>query len=191
MWWIIPVAIALVIAGLAVLPVGLRVIYDKDGLTAKLLVWFFPYKLNITEINEKSFERRMKTKKMMEENPDYQPPIIHPDGTLREFFPLLDLYLQLLFNKKYKLRVKLLELKLTMANDDPFDLAMNYGKAQMIIAGLLPQLERIFNIEKKEIDIACDFLAEETMLYARTDLRMPLARLIGALVDFIAAEMKK
>ena len=191
MWWIIPVAIALVIAGLAVLPVGLRVIYDKDGLTAKLLVWFFPYKLNITEINEKSFERRMKTKKMMEENPDYQPPIIHPDGTLREFFPLLDLYLQLLFNKKYKLRVKLLELKLTMANDDPFDLAMNYGKAQMIIAGLLPQLERIFNIEKKEIDIACDFLAEETMLYARADLRMPLARLIGALVDFIAAEMKK
>ena len=191
MWWIIPGAIALVIAGLAVLPVGLRVIYDKDGLTAKLLVWFFPYKLNITEINEKSFERRMKTKKMMEENPDYQPPIIHPDGTLREFFPLLDLYLQLLFNKKYKLRVKLLELKLTMANDDPFDLAMNYGKAQMIIAGLLPQLERIFNIEKKEIDIACDFLAEETMLYARADLRMPLARLIGALVDFIAAEMKK
>ena len=191
MWWIIPVAIALVIAGLAVLPVGLRVIYDKDGLTAKLLVWFFPYKLNITEINEKSFERRMKTKKMMEENPDYQPPIIHPNGTLREFFPLLDLYLQLLFNKKYKLRVKLLELKLTMANDDPFDLAMNYGKAQMIIAGLLPQLERIFNIEKKEIDIACDFLAEETMLYARADLRMPLARLIGALVDFIAAEMKK
>ena len=191
MWWIIPVAIALVIAGLAVLPVGLRVIYDKDGLTAKLLVWFFPYKLNITEINEKSFERRMKTKKMMEENPDYQPPIIHPDGTLREFFPLLDLYLQLLFNKKYKLRVKLLELKLTMANDDPFDLAMNYGKAQMIIAGLLPQFERIFNIEKKEIDIACDFLAEETMLYARADLRMPLARLIGALVDFIAAEMKK
>ena len=191
MWWIIPVAIALVIAGLAVLPVGLRVIYDKDGLTAKLLVWFFPYKLNITEINEKSFERRMKTKKMMEENPDYQPPIIHPDGTLREFFPLLDLYLQLLFNKKYKLRVKLLELKLTMANDDPFDLAMNYGKAQMIIAGLLPQLERIFNIKKKEIDIACDFLAEETMLYARADLRMPLARLIGALVDFIAAEMKK
>ena len=191
MWWIIPVAIALVIAGLAVLPVGLRVIYDKDGLTAKLLVWFFTYKLNITEINEKSFERRMKTKKMMEENPDYQPPIIHPNGTLREFFPLLDLYLQLLFNKKYKLRVKLLELKLTMANDDPFDLAMNYGKAQMIIAGLLPQLERIFNIEKKEIDIACDFLAEETMLYARADLRMPLARLIGALVDFIAAEMKK
>ena len=82
-------------------------------------------------------------------------------------------------------------LKLTMANDDPFDLAMNYGKAQMIIAGLLPQFERIFNIEKKEIDIACDFLAEETMLYARADLRMPLARLIGALVDFIAAEMKK
>ena len=191
MWWIIPLVIVAVVAGLAALPIGLRVIYDKDGLTAKLLVCFFSYKLNITEINEKSFERRMKTKKKMEENPDYHPPIIHPDGTLREFFPLLDLYLQLLFNKKYKLRVNLLEMKLTMANDDPFDLAMNYGKAQMIIAGLLPQLERIFNIKKKKIDVACDFLAEETMLYARADLRMPLARLLGALVDFIAAEMKK
>ena len=191
MWWIIPLVIVAVVAGLAALPIGLRVIYDKDGLTAKLLVCFFSYKLNITEINEKSFERRMKTKKKMEENPDYHPPIIHPDGTLREFFPLLDLYLQLLFNKKYKLRVNLLEMKLTMANDDPFDLAMNYGKAQMIIAGLLPQLERIFNIKKKKIDVACDFFAEETMLYARADLRMPLARLLGALVDFIAAEMKK
>jgi hypothetical protein len=190
-WWIIPLVIVAVVAGLAALPIGLRVIYDKDGLTAKLLVCFFSYKLNITEINEKSFERRMKTKKKMEENPDYHPPIIHPDGTLREFFPLLDLYLQLLFNKKYKLRVNLLEMKLTMANDDPFDLAMNYGKAQMIIAGLLPQLERIFNIKKKKIDVACDFLAEETMLYARADLRMPLARLLGALADFIAAEMKK
>ena len=191
MWWIIPLVIIAVVAGLAALPIGLRVIFDKDGLTAKLLVCFFSYKLNITEINEKSFERRMKTKEKMEENPDYHPPIIHPDGTLREFFPLLDLYLQLLFNKKYKLRVNLLEMKLTMANDDPFDLAMNYGKAQMIIAGLLPQLERIFNIKKKKIDVACDFLAEETMLYARADLRMPLARLLGALVDFIAAEMKK
>lgn len=191
MWWIIPLVIVLVIAGLAALPVGLRLIYDRDGLTAKLLVWFFPYKLNLTEINEKSLERRRKTKYIMEENPNYQPRIIRPDGTLREFVPLLDLYLQLLFNQKYKLRVTFLELKLIMANDDPFDLAMNYGKAQAIIASLLPQLERLFYIKKKNIDIACDFLAEETMLYARADLRMPLARLIAALVDFVAAEMKK
>ena len=191
MWWIIPVAIVLVIAGLAVLPVGLRVIYDKDGLTAKLLVWFFHYKLNITEINEKSLQRRLKTKRKIEENPDFQPKLVRMDGSLRQFFPLLDLYLQLLFNPKYKLRVNLLELKLTMANDDPFDLAMNYGKAQTIIHSLMPQLERIFNIKKKKLDVGCDFLAEEPMLYVRADLRIPLARLIAALYDFIAAEMKK
>ena len=191
MWWIIPVAIVLVIAGLAVLPVGLRVIYDKDGLTAKLLVWLIPYKLNITEINERSLERRLKTKRKIEENPDFQPKLIHVDGSLRQFFPLLDLYLQLLFNEKYKLRIRMLDLKLIMANDDPFDLAMNYGKAQMIINGLMPQLERIFNIKKKKLDVACDFLAEETMIYVSADLRMPLARLIAALVDFIAAEMKQ
>ena len=191
MWWIIPVAIVLLIVGLAFLPVGLRVIYDKDGLTAKLLVGFIPYKLNLTEINEKSLERRQKTRRKMEENPEYKPPIIHMDGTLREFIPLLDLYLQLLFNPKYKLRIKLLELKLTMANDDPFDLAMNYGKALAILNGLLPQLERIFNIKKKKLDVACDFLAEETMLYARADLLLPLSKVIAALVDFIAAEMKQ
>lgn len=191
MWWIIPVTVVLVITGLAFLPVGLRVIYDQNGLTAKLLIWFFPYKLNLTEINENSLERRRKTRQKMAENPNYQPRILKPDGSLREFVPLLDLYLQLLFNKKYKLRVKLLELKLTMANDDPFDLAMNFGKAWAIINGLLPQLERIFNIKKRKLDVGCDFLAEETMIYARADLMIPLCRLIAALVDFIGAEMKK
>lgn len=191
MWWIIPLAIAAVITGLAFLPVGLRVVYDKEGLVVKLLVGVIPYKLNLTEINERKYERRMKLKQKMEENPNYEPRIIRPDGTLREFFPLLDLYLQLLFNEKYKLRVKLLELKLTMANDDPFDLAMNYGKAWTIINGLMPQLERFFNIKKRKLDVGCDFLAEETMIYARADLLIPLARLIAALYDFIAAEMKK
>lgn len=191
MWWLIPVAVVLLIVGLAFLPVGLRVIYDKDGLTAKLLVGFIPHKLNLTEINEKSLERRRKTRRKMEENPEYKPPLIHMDGSLREFIPLLDLYLQLLFNPKYKLRVKLLELKVTMANDDPFDLAMNYGKAQTIIHGLLPQLERIFDIKKRKLDVACDFLAEETMLYVRADLLLPLSKVIAALVDFIAAEMKQ
>lgn len=191
MWWIIPVAIVAVITGLAFLPVGLRAVYDTDGLTVKLLVGVIPYKLNLTEINERKYERRMKLKQKMEENPDYEPRIIRPNGTLREFFPLLDLYLQLLFNEKYKLRVKLLELKLIMANDDPFDLAMNYGKAWTIINSLMPQLERFLNIKKRRLDVSCDFLAEETMIYARADLLIPLARLIAALYDFIAAEMKK
>ncbi len=191
MWWIIPLAIILVVVGLAALPVGLRVIYDKEGLLVKLIVGVFPFKLNLTEINEKSFEKRLKRKRKMEENPNYQPIIHHPNGTLREFIPLLDLYLQLLFNSKYKLKVKLLELKLTMANDDPFDLAMNYGKAWTIINGLLPQLERFLNIKKRKLDVSCDFLAEETMIYARADLVIPLARLITALYDFIVAEMKR
>lgn len=191
MWWIIPAALVAVLVLLAFLPVGLRVIYDQNGLTAKLLVGFIPYKLNLTEINEMSLQRRLKRKKRIEEDPNYQPRIIKPNGTLREFFPLLDLYLQLLFNEKYKLRVKLLELKLTMAGDDPFDLAMNYGRAQTIINGLLPQLERFLTIKKRKIDIGCDFLAEETMIYTRADLLIPLSMLIAALYDFIAAEMKK
>ncbi len=191
MWWIIPVAIAALIVLLALLPVGLRVIYDKSGLQVKLLVGFLKFKLNLTEINEMQLQRRLRKKKKIEEDPNYEPRILKPNGTLREFFPLLDLYLQLLFNEKYKLRVKLLELKLTMAADDPFDLAMNYGKAQTILNGLMPQLERFLNIRKKKLDIGCDFLAEETMLYARADLLIPLSMLIAALYDFIAAEMKK
>ncbi len=191
MWWIIPVAIVALLVLLALLPVGLRVIYDQDGLHAKLLVAFLSFKLNLTEINEMQLQRRLKRKKRIEEDPNYQPRIIKPNGTLREFFPLLDLYLQLLFNEKYKLRVKLLELKLTMAADDPFDLAMNYGRAQTILNGLMPQLERFLNIKKKKLDVGCDFLAEETMLYAHADLLIPLSMLIAALYDFIAAEMKK
>lgn len=191
MWWLIPLAVVLLIVGIAFLPIGLRACYDKDGLTVKLLVSIIPFKLNLTEINEKSLQRRRMRKQRMAEDPTYQPRILKPDGSLREFIPLLDLYLQLLFNEKYKLQVKLLTLKLTMANDDPFDLAMNYGKAWTIINGLMPQLERFLNIKKKDIDVSCDFLAEETMIYASADLVLPLARLIAAVYDFVAAEMKR
>ena len=191
MWWLILLFVIAIIAGVACLPVGLRVTYDKDGLLVKLLIGVIPYKLNLTEINERKYERRMNLKQKMEENPDYEPRILKPNGTLREFFPLLDLYLQLLFNQKYKLRVKRLELNLILANEDPFDLAMNYGKATGIINGLMPQLERLFNIKQRKLNVNCDFLAEETMLYARADALIPLARLVKALFDFIKNEMSK
>ena len=191
MWWLILLFVIVIIAGVACLPVGLRVTYDKDGLLVKLLIGVIPYKLNLTEINERKYERRMNLKQKMEENPDYEPRILKPNGTLREFFPLLDLYLQLLFNQKYKLRVKRLELNLILANEDPFDLAMNYGKATGIINGLMPQLERLFNIKQRKLNVNCDFLAEETMLYARADALIPLARLVKALFDFIKNEMSK
>lgn len=191
MWWIIPLAVILLITGLAFLPVGVRLIYDQNGFTVKLLIWFFPYKLNMKQISTNYWERRKKYRRKVIEDPECQPETLKPDGTLREFIPLLNLGLQLLFNKKHKLYVNLLELKLTMVNDDPFDLAMNYGRAWAIINGLLPQLERIFNIKKRRLDVNCDFLADEAMIYTRIDLLIPLVHLIAALVAFVDAENKK
>jgi hypothetical protein len=77
-----------------------------------------------------------------------------------------------------------LELKLIMAADDPCDLAVNYGRAWAAVGNLLPQLERIFVIKKRDIEVECDFTASQTLVIARLDISITLGRLLSAVVVF-------
>ena len=59
--------------------------------------------------------------------------------------------LDLLADFKGKLRVDILELDLVLAGGDPCDLGIKYGKAWAAVGNLLPQLERVFVIRKRNI----------------------------------------
>ena len=71
-----------------------------------------------------------------------------------------------------------MELKLILAGDDPCDLAENYGKAWAALGNLMPQLERLFVIMKRNLEVECDFTASETLVTARLDLSITLGRLL-------------
>ena len=72
-------------------------------------------------------------------------------------------------------------MKLILANDDPCDLAVNYGRAWAALGSLMPQLERLFVIKKRNLEVECDFTSEEMVMFARADITITLARILHLL----------
>ena len=120
-------------------------------------------------------------------------------GSLLDFLPLVKVALNFLGDFRRRLRVNRLELKLILAGGDPCDLAVNYGRAWAAVGNLMPQLERLFVIKKRDVEVECDFTASETLVIARLDLTITLGRLLGlaivygirALREFLKLQKKR
>ena len=188
MGWLITLG---VLGLLAVLPLGASVIYDEDGVLARLVVGPLkitlfprPVKEKKPGKNKKKSKREKQTDKKKETSgaEDQEAPKQKKSGgPITDFLPLVKVLLQFLDGFRRKLRVNVLELKLIMAGDDPCDLAVNYGRAWAAVGNLMPQLERIFVIKKRNIEVECDFTADRTLVLARLDLTITLGRLLGLL----------
>ena len=120
-------------------------------------------------------------------------------GPITDFLPLVKIALDMLGAFWRRLRVNMLELKLVMAADDPCDLAVNYGRAWAAVGNLMPRLERVFVIKKRNIDVQCDFETAETLITARLDLTITLGRILAtvvvygvkALIEFLKINKKR
>ena len=95
-----------------------------------------------------------------------------------EFRPLVQTLLELLADFKSKLRVNNLRLKLILGGGDPCDLALNYGKTWAAIGNIMPRLEAVFTIKKRNVEVECDFTANSTVVIAGVDLTLTVGRLI-------------
>ena len=97
-------------------------------------------------------------------------------GSLERLVPWIRLGLDFLGALRRKIRLDNLYLHVVLAGDDPCDLAVNYGRAWAAVGDLLPKLERIFVIRKRDIQVGCDFAAEKITVAARGDMTMTLGR---------------
>lgn len=188
MGWLIALG---VLGLLAVLPLGASVIYDEDGVLARLVVG--PLKITLfprprKDKKPKKNKKKSKSEKQTDQKKEASgeehqeaPKQKKSGGPITDFLPLVKVLLQFLDGFRRKLRVNVLELKLIMAGDDPCDLAVNYGRAWAAVGNLMPQLERIFVIKKRNIEVECDFTADRTLVLARLDLTISLGRLLGLL----------
>ncbi len=192
-WWITLGVLVL----LAVLPLGVSVKYNADGPLVRVIagpVKFTVFPLPKKEKKEKKKkEPKKETKEPQQDAPqNLQPPVKPKEaepkkekgGSWTDFLPLVKEAFRFLNNFRRKLRLNVLELKLIMAADDPCDLAVNYGRAWAAVGNLMPQLERIFVIKKRDVEVECDFAASETLVIARLDLTITLGRLLSAVVVF-------
>ena len=189
MGWVIFFAVVLL---LAILPLGVFVSYDEDGVVVKIVAG--PVKITLFPRPKKEKKSEKKSKKKTSASPAEQlpkppqPPKQIPEkkkgGSWTDFLPLVQVALDFLGSFRRKLRINQLELKLTMAGDDPCDLAVNYGRAWAAVGNLMPQLERLFVIKKRNIEVACDFTASQTLVKFRSEATITLGRLVSLVVVY-------
>ena len=189
-WWI---ALGVVFL-LAILPLGVSARYDSGGALvrvilgpARLTLFPRPKKEKKSEKAPKSDVKQEKQEPSLPKPP--QKPRQEPEkqkkgGSLVDFLPLVKVALDFLGDFRRKLRLNRLELKLILAGGDPCDLAVNYGKAWAAVGNLMPRLERLFVIKKRDVEVECDFTASETQVIARLDLTITLGRLLSLAVMY-------
>lgn len=208
MGWLIALAVLVL---LAALPLGVSVKYDSGGPLVRLLagpgkLTLYPRPKKKLKPEKKAPEKPAKPEKPKQEEPkppqppkEEAPKPKEKGGRALDFLPLVKTALDLLGDFRRKLRVKNLELKLILAGNDPCDLAVNYGRTNAAMGNLLPQLERLFVIKKRDIQVECDFTASETLVIARLDVTITLGRLLSlgvryglrALKEFLTIKKKR
>ena len=194
-WWITLGILFL----LAILPLGVSVHYNADGALVKIIIG--PVKLTVVPVKkkppkekkEKKPKKQKKAKKQGEKprqvGADAPPPEPKPEkkeqgGSILDFLPLVKTLFDFLGDFRRKLRLNNLQLKLIMAGGDPYNLALNYGRAWAAVGNLLPNLEQWFVIKKRDIEVECDFVADKTTVIAHLDLTITLGRLLAAVFKF-------
>lgn len=205
-WWIFFGILALIL----VLPLGASIFYDAAGV--RVLVITGPIRFTVFPMKkkEKTPEAKKEPEKAEEpepapaQQPELQPekkePLPLPEapkppkpakekepagGSLTDFLPLLELVLKFVGEFFHRtLHIDVLYLKLTMAADDPADLAINYGKTWAALGNLWPYIDRMFTIKKRDIQLQCDFEGSETLVNARVDITVTLARLLGLVLGY-------
>lgn len=202
-WWIFWGIIALIL----LLPIGASIFYDAAGV--RVLVIGGPIRFTVFPMKKK--EQKKQPEKTTEQPPkkdetapdpvQEQPAVPEKQalpeapkppqapeekgGSLMDFLPLVELALKFVGEFFHKtLHIDVLYLKLTMAADDPADLAINYGITWAALGNLWPYVDRMFTIKKRDIQVQCDFEATQPLVNARVDITLTLARLLGLILGY-------
>ena len=156
------------------LPVGVFAEYDIDGLQVKLIAGF----VRITIYPR----RRQNNKKSIKDNGHFagtKSGKRKAAGSFEAFMEALHLVLDVLKDLRKKIQVNYLAFNLILAGEDPCDLSVNYGACCAALGAVIPQIERLFVIKKRDTQIQCDYTAEKTKVSAQIDITLPIFKLIS------------
>lgn len=172
MGWLVALGILLLVL---LMPVGIQAVYNRAGAMVRLLVGpvkitLFPRKKKKeTAPKEIASKKSNKSANSMDK----------PGGSIKDFLPLFETALNFLGDLRRKIRLDYLYLKVILANADPCDLAVNYGRVWASVGNILPHLERLFVIKDRNVDVGCDFTAEQTLISARFDITITVGRILS------------
>lgn len=162
-----------VVVCLLIMPVGVVLYYDVNGGRAVLAIG--PFRHNLYPGKKKEKVRKSPGEQKFEETKHGKN---SNGGSVTDFLPLLRIVLDLLRDFRRKLCISELNLRVILANNDPSDLAIQYGQAWAAVGNLFPLLENSFTIRKRNVDIACDFCADRTLVTAKAHLKLNVANVL-------------
>ena len=174
MGWLIALSVLLL---LGLMPLGLRAKYDALGLNASLFLG--PIKIVLFPRQPKEKKENKETSKKESQSPGKAK---KSGGSISDFLPLLQLILDFLHDFRKKLYINHLHLKVIIGGGDPCDLALNYGRGWAALGNILPLLEQVFVVKKRELEVECDFSADQTTVVAGADIVIRLWHLLALLL---------
>ena len=174
-WLIIIAAIVL----LGIIPLGIRAEYDDSGAFLSLSIGPFGLQIYPRRRSSKCKNKKSCAKATSVKSANRNPENKKSDGTWSDFCSIVDFVLEVLSDFRSKLRVNDLQLNVILGGSDPCDLSVNYGRIWAAIGSLMPQLERLFVIKNRNIEVQCDYLADTTRVRARIHITITVARLLS------------
>ena len=189
-WWMTVLVILAVLVLIGCIPVGVDAAYGEGGVLLSAKISFF--RLQILPAKPK---KPKKAKKSKQQKPAASPaPSAAPDtpaaeaapqkklalpGGLNGILRLVNLALSTLGDLRRKLRVEELTLHVTFAGDDPADAALHYGQAWAAVGALMPALDRLFVIKKRDIFPILDYNREQMSVDAHLILTITIGRALA------------
>ena len=173
MIWLVVLLILIV---LALIPIGITVLYGDDGAAIRLKAGLFHFRLYPSKI--KKNKQKISDKQQQESFEKEKNVHKQQGGTLDDFLAWLNIILDILGDLRKKIRISRLELHLVLAGDDPCDLSVNYGLAWAALGNLMPLLETVFTIDKRNLQIASDYTGSKTRINARMDISISFGRFL-------------
>lgn len=184
--WLIALGVLLL---LAILPIGVSAVYNAEGPLVRVILGPVRWTVYPEKKKQKKPKEMRRAKKVTKPATRKEPE--ETGGSWTDFLPLIKTALSFLNGIRRKLRVKRLEMKLTLAGGDPCDLALNYGRAWAAVGNLMPLLEKVLVIKKRNVEVQCDFEAASTVVYARLDVTITLGRFLVLLVRYGIRALKQ
>jgi len=180
-------ALAIVLAVLvliALLRFGVIVEYSEVGFELWVKAAFLKFKTvgedveNRKKIKEIRKKVRKKIKKNIKRDNTYLKGLI--PGSMDEFMTTLKSVSELLGRFKRRLLIKQLTLYYTSAGENPANTALQFGAANAVFEGIMPQIKKNFRVRRLDMRAGFDFTSQEQKIYAKAILSIAVWEVLYA-----------
>lgn len=181
-WWMIVLLVFAILLLIGCIPVGVDALYLNEAFSLKLKLGPFWLKLLPRPETSSAAKKENKKKPAAKKQADSaaqkekkQSPLL--SGGVSGIMELLRFAGDVLGELRRKLRLEELMLRIRFgAGDDAAKTAIGYGRAWAAIGAIMPCLERIFVIKKRDIGAELDYNEKEKM---RVDAHLLITITIG------------